>query len=161
MNSLELNKYLCTFLLTYRVCRKKNNIASKEIQNVRICLKVLLTLWITFSKIRSLNYKSCPYANGEWINLENLTSILLRNFLAICITIDSTTFYTCIAWINFEIFSILSTSIFTVSRCGNLFCLCLITFQTHVLGHTANFFMVNSIDFDYVINPTIVPLWFW
>ena len=26
---------------------------------------------------------------------------------------------------------------------------------------TANFFMVNFIDFDYVINPTIVPSWFW
>ena len=28
------------------------------------------------------------------------------------------------------------------------------------LQYTANFSMVNSIDFDYVINPTIVPSWF-
>ena len=29
------------------------------------------------------------------------------------------------------------------------------------VDYTANFFIVNFIDFDYVINPTIVPSWFW
>ena len=27
--------------------------------------------------------------------------------------------------------------------------------------YTANFFMAKFVDFDYVINPTIVPSWFW
>ena len=33
--------------------------------------------------------------------------------------------------------------------------------QIGCASYTANFFMVNFIDFDYVINPTITPLWFW